>query len=488
MLQFIGTNGRTNMQELMGRFDLSRASINRHIKDINMLLISNPSTISYKINQDQLFNYYIESTNEMDITYLFFTFQNYLIKKSLQFQTILYIYNSSSVTISNLSSYLFVTKNSCYRIIAQLNQSLSPFKVTVSTKNDRVSFEGSEKSLRFMYWYIFVITCQSLEWPFQHTSLDFIHSSYSGYREKFLPSKSLSTTIRVDFFLAIQYARISKGQYVQDFGPISTSIIQTFMDVNDITEHIMHFPIGTKIIKHAHNELAERQLFNLFIRVIDPKIGELSKKKEIGRRLMTLDNPVTKFHVKLNTAFINRYFKKNKEDMLPIFMYHTVLYHTSSFHHSYSQDDVINSDLLNNDELIYNKSEFSKSIVNFIETFMNTTPCDTFSLSVPAVKLIGVLHYSLFTSYYKDSIYIYIQYSKTPIGSTFIKGKLCQIFNEDSLLFTSNIEEADIIISDTIEYQQNNATKFFIDDIYSTKNWKDLYLVITEHLIQLYHI
>lgn len=167
-------------------------------------------------------------------------------------------------------------------------------------------------------------------------------------------------------------------------------------------------------------------------------------------------------------------------------MYYTVLYHEFSYNYSYSQDDIIKMNPLNHNNLIYETSNFSIDLKNYIYTFVEAYPAFTFSLPKTTLQIIGVLHYSLYISYYKDYLSVFVQYSKTPIGNSFIKGTLRHVFNDESLIFTSCIEHADIIISDSIEYEKKEGNTFFLEDIYNVSLWKELYIFIQELLFELY--
>ncbi|MFS7401471.1 helix-turn-helix domain-containing protein [Carnobacterium maltaromaticum] len=488
LLQYVGNKQKTNIQELMITFNLSRASIKRSIIEINIFLDSSPDLSLCNIIQDQLFNFSLETSSEQNLTTIYHRYLDYLLCSSLSFQIMIIILNNTSISVNKLSSLLYVSNNHCYKIIDKLNKYLKFYQLTILIQNNRVEIEGEEHNIRFMYWNLLFSGWHNINWPLKRSTHTLIKNSFSIYRKKYLLNKPLSTKVSTDFYLAILYERLNKGHYQTIFKTLSTSIIQAFSDVNDITSALNNFPMNTPTIKNKEIELNERKAFNLIMRVIDSEIDSSDNKIDIGKKLLKLNNPVTLFHKKLNTDFISIYFKKDVENLLPIFMYYTVLYHQFSFTYSYSQTDVINKNPLNNGKLIHMTSDFSLTITNFIRIHAETYPTFSFSLSQATLEILGLLHYSLYISYFKDSLSIFVHYSKSPIGKDFIKGKLRHIFNEKSLTFTSDSEQADIIISDSIEAYKATSHTFFLEDIYNVTLWKELYAFIQSLLFELYHL
>lgn len=487
LLQFIGTRKKTNIQELLSTFDLSRASIKRNISEINTFFSSTLETSSCNINQDNLFNFSLETPSELNVTHLYYKYLNYLLNDSLQFQIVHYFFNKSSLSLSKLSSGLYISDNLAYKTIVQLNESLTYFKLSITIKNNILQLNGKEKNIRLMFWIILVTGSLNSKWPFMHYSHEFIKDSFSLFRKNHLIDKSLSTQIKVDFYLTILLERLSKGHYQSLFPKMSDIVIQALLDVNDITQSLKYFPTNVPTIKNKTIENNERKSFNFIMRFIDPTMDSEENKINIGKKFLELDTPLTKFHKDLNTSFISTYFNKNKDTLLPVFMYYTVLYHEFSYHYSYSQEDLINVNPLNENQLIFKKSNFSNSLVTFVRSFSKNKNL-SFELSDTSLQIIGLLHYSLYVSFFKDSLSVYIQYSRTPIGNDFIKGKLQHIFSEETLTFTTNSTQADIIISDILEYENSQAEVFFIEDIYNIKLWKELYSFIQDLLFELYHL
>lgn len=470
----------------MVTFDLSRASIKRSIVEINTFLDSSLDSSICKINQDSLFDFYLESSTKINLTIIYHKYLYYFLSNSLSFQILVELFNNKSLSLNKLSSVLFISNNRCYKLIVQLNKALAFYQLTIQINDNLIEVNGDEQNIRFMYWYLLFHGTQNLNWPLSYVPHNLIKNTFSLYRDRYLLNKPLSTQSSVDFYLAILYVRLNKGNYQPFFKTLSSSILQSLLDVHDITYALKHFPINIPTINNNELEHNERKSFNLIMRFLDSEIDTMEEKIKIGNTFLKKNHPVTIFYKKLNTAFINNYLKKDVENILPLFMYYTVLYHEFSYNYSYSQDDIIKMNPLNHNNLIYETSNFSIDLKNYIYTFVEAYPAFTFSLPKTTLQIIGVLHYSLYISYYKDYLSVFVQYSKTPIGNSFIKGKLRHVFNDESLIFTSCIEHADIIISDSIEYEKKEGNTFFLEDIYNVSLWKELYIFIQELLFELY--
>lgn len=69
-----------------------------------------------------------------------------------------------------------------------------------------------------------------------------------------------------------------------------------------------------------------------------------------------------------------------------------------------------------------------------------------------------------------------------------IRQRLAQMFHEDVLQITTDIQQADVILSDSIEYDYEQVPHFFLYDATSKRVWMQLYRYlqkkITEKMFQ----
>ena len=75
------------------------------------------------------------------------------------------------------------------------------------------------------------------------------------------------------------------------------------------------------------------------------------------------------------------------------------------------------------------------------------------------------------------------QFSKNIMGEELIKHRLTKIYTSKALIFTSNYQEADLVISESYEGLKKEKYYFYIDSLTDEEAWVRLFNYVQEQIL-----
>lgn len=82
---------------------------------------------------------------------------------------------------------------------------------------------------------------------------------------------------------------------------------------------------------------------------------------------------------------------------------------------------------------------------------------------------------------------IYIQITKDFSASYIIKNKLKALFNNNTIRITAKYNEANLIITDCLDYSKKNTTIFFLDSASASTTWTRLIRLIQQEYVKRFY-
>ncbi|WP_285141149.1 hypothetical protein, partial [Lactococcus petauri] len=82
--------------------------------------------------------------------------------------------------------------------------------------------------------------------------------------------------------------------------------------------------------------------------------------------------------------------------------------------------------------------------------------------------------YSLYRSRAQSPVYIYLEFSKDITASYYVQNRIYTIYNEDHVIFVTEIENADLIVTDTFDIKKDKEKLFYLSGTNDEKGWRDL--------------
>lgn len=487
LFNYISMHGQVEINQLADTFHLSKTTVRRYIADLNSLLQEDPRTQQSKIHQIDSSNYYLTPLTQENLAYFTFKLQSYFLDFSSKFQLLALFFSSHSLTIHQICDALIISENYCYKLIKQLRSILHSISISIekSGKQQTFSLKGSESTIRFMYISLFIPAFQSARWPFSHISQNSLRSTHSKITIEPLEHSSFSAKIRVEFLLAIIDKRVRNNQFITPFDEPLRSIVHVFINQHDVTKDISRFPFTFPLSFDSKKEENEREHFNFFIRTIHSSIDTKQDKLSIGRQFSLLDNPITNFYTLYIPTFLVKYKIKEENDIFFEFMYYAVFYHSYSL---YSQLNPLSMIQLNHrsSEIQIIKSH-TQTLKNDLDQAFSTYFISPKTTSYFTTELVSSLFVTLSQIHKERVLHLYVQYSRDAIGSTFIQSEIHHFFSAKSIKFVSTIHKADIIISDSAEF--NTAVEFyFFEDTTRNSSWINLFSFLQKKLYELYFL
>lgn len=485
LFHYIATHNQVEIHHLTAKFALSKTSIRRNIDDLNRLLESDNATSHLQINQTESFHYYLTLVTQEELAFVLLKVQTIYLKNSTRFQLLELFFEFSHLTIYTICTTLYISENYCYKILNQVKSILKPFSISIKKNNQTQTFSlnGLEINIRCLYLLLYIPSFQRIDYPFNHISLDQLKQSYSKEMNFFMDKKAPSTQTRIEFLITIIKKRLDQNLFVENPTDPLGSIIDVFIQQKDATEHIILVPKTSFHIPDAYIE-QERKHFNFLIRILDSNTDTNEDKLQIGKDLTLLQNPISTFYTSFIPTFMEKYYLKQNSKIFYLFIYYAVFYHSHSLHSSINH---LSLDPINkkSNPITINKKFQYKIIAELKEAFA-TYQIPTHLISNFTIDSISLLLVTLVQIYKEKELLIFVQYSKDLVGEHFIKNIIQQFYNEKAIRFVSSIHDADILISDCIEFQDTDAEFYLFEDTSRFSSWVNLSSFLQERLYKIF--
>lgn len=381
----------------------------------------------------------------------------------LIFQTLLLKYYSS---VEALSQDINLSIAHTYKSLNIINKTLSSFKIEVNFPGDdkQVNFEGTEIHFRLFLFYFYWNVFKGLVWPFRKAI------AYMEHIELPIENIPNSQKTRLKYFQSLSAWRILYRGELVTIEPDFLAVITLLNQVHPIKFSLDLTISGDELIR-------EENYFAFLCRIFVYDVDTHAQKLETAKAFIQSDLPLAKSCTFVLDSLYTAYDVKPQEaDYL--FSYYSLLLALTSI--TYLQID--NSDLLENNQKI---SKLGKAYADF--------PQMELELAVLAKKLFSEDHYlsaldskgfsmyMVFLFYFildsskkTEQLKIYVQYSKNYITTEEIKKSLSTFFSPELILFVSNIEESDILISDCYEKDYPNEDFFYFENPVNENDWEAL--------------
>lgn len=91
--------------------------------------------------------------------------------------------------------------------------------------------------------------------------------------------------------------------------------------------------------------------------------------------------------------------------------------------------------------------------------------------------------YFVLKTYSRNTLKVYIEYSKVLNGTQIIRKKISNCFNPSTVQIVDSKQEAELIISDYLERPERDVKHFIFDNVFSIDTWRDALNYINQLLI-----
>ncbi|WP_086314465.1 hypothetical protein A5821_002036 [Enterococcus sp. 7F3_DIV0205] len=477
-------NGVTN-QEIMDSFNISLHNVYRIQKQLadNLSLVFEKNLVILSKKNGYL-SIYIDKS--LCTSYVIDLMSLYYLKISQQYHLSDALFYGSYTSVEALAQEVNLSLSHTYKILNKMNDSFEPFNLSIEfpAKRNRTNVVGDEKNVRMTMLYIYWTIYKGIHWPFYHAPKNFYELPFPIKSNLLSPSQKM----RLSYFQTYTYWQIL---YRKEF----VSLSKEFLDYLTIFEEIspVSFPDSIKEALHKNQVSddviqAEEYYFGFLTRFYIANIDSIEDKFLIVNNLIHSGLPLTTFATTLLNDFI-------AENCLILSEENFVLsYYQLIFNLLYIQFFGINVPFsqIENEKFPFCDPSidlFDSKKEEFIQFAYEKLSFDLFPMISKSSSLVEYLAKILWFVYNSSShqkkLKILIQYSKTIYGYDLIKNRLSNFFSKSAITFTYNMEEADIIISDSYEHtksENEQAIVFYFEYPYDQDEWHKLLKSISQLL------
>lgn len=445
----------------------------RYIKD---LLKELKDDIVYHL--DSPINIQLEFSGEIiitphkpnDILHLFYVLKLAYLEHTNEFKLLHLLLQKQKLSIKSIAKYLFVSPSYVRKIINRMNVFFQPFQFQISEEKKFYEIKGNELSIRLFLYIIMNDTYQSIPWP---------------YKSKNFPN-SIDYRQSLHIMLTILESRKSYKDRMPSLSKKSAWIINHMKETYNT---IPHLKSQNTYFLNSLNQAVIEEYFIFFTHICAPQVIPKEVKIVLGEIFLNATTDIT-FSRTLSYKVIDHFQLNYEEEKKYLLAYYlTVL---EGFY------DLMQETTILFEKLVFPPLEYSlyfekKHIREIVQVFQS------FLLEEHHEELLN--NYKL-QQYFYGLIYTIIEIEKPPVVRIFlyitnaltaqdlIRTRLEIIYNSKTVLFVPYFEQADLVVTDSLNFDQNIDKEIFsFNTILKEDQWSLLLqkinlLILTNMTIQ----
>lgn len=445
-----------------------------------------------KIDTNESYKYYLvidsqyyKSANVINMLTLHY------LKQSLSFQFLLTLFYTKYPSSNALMDELLISSSYFYKLNKNLSKILKKWylELDFSINDSGFNYMGKTEYMRLFTYHFFWNSFKEQKWPFSKITLDTTKRYLATEPELVSPQLSLSKATRVEYFFKITMNMIVNEKKYVSLDKEYQDILTCIQDVHDLSEPMNQIFNNRPLVLPQDKKASEKLFFNFALRLILASIDSPSQRIEIGQKFLLLDNSSIDFNKKFFHRLLQFFNLTCSSTQYADMIYYVTLYFLAieklninllSFAREHPQVSWFGIDRIESKEL-------SDSIKKFSNDFISEQPAyDSAYDTENNLDIMYNLVYFIISFLQESKFNIYIQYSKNIHSEAFIKKRLHAIFGNQILTIVTNIEEADLIISDCIELTDYSKQEFFYFNFtYDIDTWTQLTNYIQKKIMTL---
>ncbi|WP_207695185.1 helix-turn-helix domain-containing protein [Enterococcus sp. DIV0212c] len=477
--QLLYAKSGATTQQMMDLFNISSKTFYRYKKqlsdDLNNVFTQNEVTIKKK-----KLVYIIELAPPMTFSYVLDSMRLYYIKISQKFSILDAILKRHYISVEALAQDLNLSPSHVYSNLTFLNKLLRPFKLEISfsTTIYKTNIQGTEQNIRVLGFVLFWIVFKGLEWPFSKTPSSYQTLPLAVNDERLSPSQQT----RLRYFQNVTYWRVL-------YRKESLSLSKEFMDYLVYFETVSPTRLFSNLEKvdlEQVNQKDEAYFFGFLSRFLIANIDSSEERRKIAQTFIHSKLPLAELTTRILDKLLATYKVKLSTDN------YLENYYLLIICLIYIRFVGINFRKFLVDDTVESKAKWFSSDEPSYRLFVKETllkePLIRNHMNAGFVSLMAKFFHSILKSGEMNAkLLIFIQHSPNHFIYDFIKNNLLIIFGDATLVFTFDITEADVIISDAYEGEKTNDQTFHLEHSHDQATWRELILFISGKIYALHN-
>ncbi|HGF7175377.1 helix-turn-helix domain-containing protein [Enterococcus hirae] len=417
----------------------------------------------------------LDSQHKDEKMAIFHYIKLFFLRESNRFNFLLLLFDSPHSRVSKkiLLEKLYISPSYLEKLTNQLNKSLKKFHLQIISRQNCYILKGDELSIRIYMYFFFSDAFQGIDWPLTNMKLSQVKHTYLS-NELLMTKKTSKIQEKVYLLVAIFLMRSAHHQLPD------ASLLESYETMKILTStKDFSGELKKQLSQSLPESLVQNEVlyFNFLLCYFFPNLIPEQQKTLFGYEFSKSNHSLCR-----QVSFL---IKKIAESFPSIsagekkYYYHYLIMMLTTFIFLFQEKiDYFHALYYPSENMKIDASDQRLKKIQMIIA-------DTFT-SQPSQNLLhehlSRLIYTLLKSEENKKLAIHLQISKVFSGNYHIEKLLKNIFNHQFLQITENPEEADLIVTDWFDTQQQTADIFYLDPEREDELWLHLF-----HLIQRLH-
>lgn len=329
------------------------------------------------------------------------------------------------------------------KIINEINENLDKYKLRLTIMQDKLMMTGKEVRILLFQYELMEELIKINRWPFEHFSKEEIidklrEKSFDQHVDRLSESK----ITRVCFIIALTKVRLCEEHYLFNIKGKDIEFMKLFLLDEGISKALSEDYSSVNI-----EDKKEILLCNLLVRALIPGFAIRKNRLDLGRRFLSDSYCSARFGRELTKA-LNVTMKLNltKQQTEELNFY-------IAFIHFYEKIKGIGMEeiphFLTHDTIKDNYyNENNVKTIGILLYQVAKSEQQEFLTEPEVIKYNSILLCKLLQRFFNERVSINIQMNQNIISKYKILERLEKIFTNDTIAFSSNIESADIVVTE----------------------------------------
>lgn len=461
ILRFLVLNNNTVLsKDLALEFNVSIKSVNRYCQSLDEDLIVHFDKALFFID-NHLGIITLKGPQKAVPSYVLNYLTFYYVRDSINFKIINALLSGRFKNVVDLADSLYLTPASLYAHLYQLDPILKEFDLSFNWEKQvsGLNFVYDEKKIRY-FAYLF----------------------YWKYYKGLIPLSSGQNTNEINKAIEKYFTKnefISKKQQFTYLAHINCwlhhqtkPLLITTQSLNMLRtiSSVLDYSVILKTVNPLTSE-DECLFFNLLVRISISSVDSFETKSTIVSLFKKENSQIFQSYYRLHDKLLSAFNCTASEEDSIIFFYNMIflsLYNTEI------------SIPIENEFLSVFNSNFYKDTSNMQSTDLEKIYhlyLSEINTAKPFSKNLSLLIcWNLVTSQQApDKIKISVNYSQNALGDSLIKKRIIQLFNSELIEFTTEMANADIVISDSTYFAESQQQFIYMDRLTDPLCWNNLF-------------
>lgn len=409
----------------------------------------------------------------------FYQFKLDLLNQDYEFRILTMLIGRVKTTPAQLSQVLFVSKSYLYRLIKTINANLAPLNINISITNNTVALCGDEIMVRILAFMMNTDAFQSLDWPYTAYSQQQVMAALPSEMDTPIDHMSVTKRTFMSHLFAILTTRLAGGHHVQlRHDERLRELFDLLISNYDVTDNFdpAHFEEMP-----ADEVYAERLYFNFLSRIYLSDFFSEGNKTKVGGLLRSSNTYFANLAQILTDTLkstLHLQLAPNIENILVYFITIGLAY----YHLLNGQTGKLNEYIFNiKGARTTTPSPQTKQIADVLRGFIRENHLTQLA-SADAEFIATNFITTVLAITVSPKVHVYLQSVRDYTAYTLLATMISRVFNEANVEITTDVTQADLVITDTFESGQPESDVYFFDDI--QKNWSGILQAINERILK----